>query len=636
MRTDQSTEHAWLSDDPAACVVRQGREILASDGDVRLTDADAALTLYHGSTRYSFRTDTRSNYYFESDPAGYNMIRSLSDTLISALVRNKVRPMFVTEAGDSELKEKAKGMQRAVESEFMRVGIWGPLGAQVCRHGCLFSAGGVKITPDYAKRRADISLVYAHEILVSPLEAERGNPRQMWHVQTVPRETLLAQYEDDEEAREAILSAQPTSSPSQTRQYSGTDQIADLVEVWEYWHLPSCYVDKDDKASWGKDSKGNPDPDVDPGHDGRHIICIEGFLLTDEPWVFDYFPVALFRPFPAPVGYWSCGIPEQLAANQIELNKLEDRINRIIHMHAVPRIVMWDRAKINPAKISNNIADILVSKEQPAQAIYYLTPQAVPGQVFERGAQIIERSREQLGISNLSVSAQKPLGVDHAPGMQTILDSESVRQTTVFRAWEEFHTTASRILVDVFRTMAEYMPDFSVVWGDSKQLRHIKWRDVDMSDERFHLRVWPTNLLPQTPAAKLSTAMTMYESQFWTKDQTATALDFPDIESISGDITAAQENCERLLDDATNGKPGATPEPYMNLEMLRTATVSRINRLEADRDSEEKIERLRDLWTQTNKLIQMANPPAPPGPPVDPMAPAAPPTAGPIPAPAMG
>jgi hypothetical protein len=599
-------------------VISRGRQILADDGEDRRSRADAALVLYHCTPRYSFSSRFANVFGGMDDleTVETNVIRSCTNTKVNHVFRNKVRPLFVTEKGDSKLKAKALGMQRAVEGDFKRARIYGDIGYQVCLHGYLFTGGGLQISPDYANHRADVDLVRAHEFLVDPDEADRGNPRQGWRVRYMPRDVLAKKFSDNEKALEAIRDAGSNARPSHYAPTTG-GTVADLVEVWEYWHLPSGYVEESAKEGEQPDRDENlPDPDnpdrVAIDSAGRHVICIQGFTLLDEPWPHEYFPIAWFKPYPAAVGWWSVGIPEQLWGPQAELNGLVKRINQIIKMHAVPKMIVDRKAKIKLSKFTNDVANIFETSANPTTSVYYLTPQSVPAELFQRVEDIIRRCREDMGLSEMSMYARKPAGVDHAPGMQMLADTETIRHTVDFRAWEDFHVQAARLFVDAYRLLAEKDDKFELVFADSKELKRIKWKEVDLENERFHLTIWPTNLLPQTPGAKMSMAMDLYNGGFLTREQTAMVLDYPDMQAVSGDTTAALENIERLMDDAKAGKPAA-PAPYMNLALMLTTLVNAINRAEADGEPEEQVESLRNLWQLTNKMQASLVPPAPPG-----------------------
>lgn len=610
---------------------RLGHELLQSDGERRRWMASNALTLYHGHSRHAFGGGGMLLPDNVVTPPGYNLIQAAVDTKTAHIVRNQVRPMFVTERGDSQLRKKALGMQRAVESVFLQTGIWGELGESVCRDGSLFEAGGVKIFPDYNNSCIRAERVFAHDVLVDPGEAELGSPRQKWHVCRVDRRVLLKRYADNPKALEAIKKA-----PSIPYDLAGGDElrgrtdVADRVLVLEYWRLPAGTVDTSERKAFGRNDEGELDDSIDPGHDGKHVVCLENEALLEEPWPFDYFPFAWFRPMKNAVGYWSRSVPETLAGAQLEINEIQERIREILRLHAVPRIFAWKQARLNKAKFTNDVGAVIETSVPPSQAVYVPQWNTVPSELFSRIEMLIGWAEKQIGLSEMSIAGMKPKGVDHAPGMQHLQDTETLRHTPDFRAWERFHTDASRIVVDCYRMLAQFAGvDSDIAWGDSKQMRRFKWSEVDLQSERYHLRCWPTNLLPLTPGARKSFVIDMMNAGLFTPAQALSALDFPDIEAIMGDQTAAAEFIESELERALDGEAYAMPQPYMNLDMAVQMSLDLINRLGADGENEERIERLRKWWEEAKKLRDQAMPPQmPPGmPPEGAPPPAAPPMA---------
>lgn len=615
----------------------RGQALLASEGRQRRTRANDALTLYHGNTRYSFdHAPSLSSQLGWLEPPGYNLIQAAVDTKTAHIVRNKVRPMFVTEKGDAELREKAQGMQRAVETVLLQSGIYGETGVSVCRDGQLFEAGGLKIFPDYENSRVTAERVFAHDVLVDPQDAKYGKPRQLWHVEAIDRRVLLKRWGTSPEAIKAIERAPSAPYSSLDRAAHQAGEISDRVLVMEYWRLPAGSVDASKPSAFGRDEDGNLDPSVDPGHDGLHTVCIEGAPLLEEPWPFEYFPIAWFRPMRTSVGFWGRSIPETLAGAQLEINRLNDRIGKILHLIAVPRIFVSKNAKINRAKLTNEVGAIYEVQGSPHQAVYVYAPTSVPNELFRRIDDVTRWAEKQIGLSELSIGAIRPKGIDHAPGLQHLADTESLRHTPDFRAWEEFHLEAARIIVDCFRMLDRYGDaPVEVLWGSSKQLARIRWRDVDLHADRYHLRVWPTNLLPQTPAARKSFVLDLLNAGLLSQQQAMQALDYPDIEALLGDTTARLEAIERRIAKARNGDDYAAPDPYLHLELAAQTALDAINRMDADGEDEEKIDRVRQWYEDTLELINrqraqeaaLAAPPdaaAPPGPPGPEMPPSGP------------
>lgn len=595
--------------DPGHAVINFGERLYQEQGEDRRSRADAALFFYHGNSRQSLRGSRLmlGAMVFNEDPPFRNVIQSCTDTKTAHIFREQVRCFALTSRGDADLIEKAKGITQAIEGAFETAGLYGQKGNQVCQDGHLFEAGGVKLTPDIANNRVLCDRVFSWEVFVPEEEARSGNPRQMVHRQVADRQTLIEMFPDHAE-----LIRMAPCAPDDWR-FAGaalSGDTSDLVAVWEAWHLPSCRVDLDDEAAWGlKD--GKPDASVDPKHDGRHVIAIggpenQGGVLLDQPWPFEFFPFAWYKPSPDPVGYWSRSIPESLAGVQLELIKLGRRIQALIHFLAIPRLIVWRNAKINKNTLAtNDYLSIIESSQVPSQSVWQAAFPSVPSELFQREDALVEWAMRQVGISELSAFAQRPAGIDHAPGLQHLADTESIRHTPSFRAWREFHLTCGRIHIEMFRLLAKHNKDFEIVFGDSKDLKRIKWADVDMGRNLFELRLHPTNFLPTTPGAKASRIVQYVQSGVFTPSQgLAAAIEYPDIERLVGNESAAIRNVAKKLASVVLDGLNETnaPHGYMDLGECKRQSKELINALEADGEKQSKIEGVRDFWQMAHNL----------------------------------
>jgi hypothetical protein len=575
----------------------------------RRARAESALFLYYGSGRLSLggRTSLFDDVAAE-EPPHQNVIQAATDTKTAQIYRNQVRPFFVTEKGSTELQEKAEGMQRAVEAGFRDVGLWGLLGFLVCQDGHLFDAGGCMIVPDFANSRILASRVRSWECFVPEREARMGEPRQLFLRQLVDRALLRQVFGDDDDALQVIEDANPVGSSWDDDAPSDDGAISDLVEVWTAWHLPSGRVDLRDKAAFGL-AKGDDgygfDPQLDPGHDGRYCIILENGTIWDRPWPYDYFPIAWYKPSPNPVGYWSRSIPETLAGEQLELIKIGKRVQGIMHMHSVPRLLVWRNARLNTSQLSNDYATVLETSVPPTQAAYYLTPNAVPSELFMREDRIIAWSEKKVGLNEMSIAGTKPPGVDHAPGMEHLADEQAVRHTPAFRAWEDFHMQAAKIIIDCYRQLYEYDEDFEIIFGEDDELVRLPWGKVDMERDRYRLKCWPTNLFAQTPSMKIKQINTAVQGG-WLPPQLAlkSFSGNPDIDAMIGDVDAERKNIEKKLGSVQ--REGLTehnmPHPYMNLAECKRLARERINLLESNGEKPETIDGVIKFWEAAHKI----------------------------------
>jgi len=628
----------WRAPEPHKELVALA-EGLAAHQAHRRDRARAALTLWAGADKWDLSgirqsSQTLDEYFngsFGSETSApfFNVIRACVDTLHAYLTHNIVFPMFLTERGNYELQARAQGMERATIATLEQIGMYGDLGSAICLDGLLFEGGGVKIYPDYANARVAGERVSPWEVYVSERDARLGMPRGMVHSTSMDRGVLRGMFsgdsEEEEEAREAIDKAENAPSMYASHEPAVDGLWGDQVLVHEAWHQPSLRVDRKNKAALGLDDNGEFDPEIDPGHDGRHVIAIGNKTLVAEPWCYNYFPIAWFKPSLEPLGFWSNSIPELLAAPQSELIKLAERISNIIDLHAVPTLLLWRKALINKAMWTNDYAKVIETSVPPAQAAYYLNPNSVPADLFNREGQIIQWAREVAGISEMSLAATKPAGIQHAPGLQMMQDTESIRHTPKYRSWARLHMDASRIIVDSHRLLAERIDDMSIVVTNSKQLERVEWKNVDIEDDRFHLKAHPVAALPKTPGARKSFIVDMVQNQMVTPREGLRLLEFPDTEAEIGDVTAEKEAIEKQLDSVLKGE-NTMPLSSLDLDLAMSTARKRINRFIADGESWEAIDKIQQYWEDCRdiKLRGMAEeaaaaagqaPPWPPPPP---------------------
>jgi hypothetical protein len=390
---------------------------------------------------------------------------------------------------------------------------------------------------------------------------------------------------------------------------------------------------------------GEFDPSINPGHDGRRVLCIQGQVLIDEPWPFPYFPVAWFKPKRKRRSYWSRSVSEVLAGAQLLLNTMNARINESMHFHSRALLLVWKNAKLNTSKITNGTHTILETSVPPSQAVYQVTPQAMPGDYLAREKDIIAWAEKQWGINEMAMTGQKPAGIDHAPGMQHLSDELSARHTTLSHAWEGFHQHLAVLTIDCHSMIARHCKrlgeDYSVVFGGDRELAKIDWNQADLSRWVYRAKVWPTNLLPQTPAAKANKLIEWMQLGLITAEQAVSMLDHPDVESLlSGQWK--RKNIEKKIESVMRGglDENNQPHPYMQLDLALQLASERLNEYEAKGYSDDKLDGLRKFYEAVkSKIPPPPPPPAPPGPPGMPPGPPGappmppPPAAGPMPPP---
>ena len=635
----------WDLREPGKSAWNLTSRLIQTQGSRRCADADDYLALYFGSTRYGVSGYRGSSNLAVPEAPGFNMIQAFTDSLVAMVVRNKVRPFVMTQKGSPDEREKAEGMTKVVEAELRAAGLYDETAVDICFDGHLFDGGCMKWTPDFANRRIVGARCYPWEILIPEREQRLPKPQQWVHVTAVDRGVLRAKYADDRAAVQKIDDA-PCAPREDMWGYSDMAEdgtVSDLVLVAEVYHLPSGRVDRSKPKAWGRAEKAIDSRKVRPDHDGRRMVVLgNGESIDDGPWPYDYPPFAFYRPMKKPTEYWSRGVPETLFGAQIAVHRMNTRVDAIMHMHARPLLYVWRQAQLNTDKITNDWATILEGNVPAGQALQHITAQSVPAEYMNRIRELIAWAKEQLGLSDQTVQANKPPGIEHAPALQFLHDLENVRQHPRFRAWETFFVQNSRCIADAIRMLAEYVPDYEVMFGDDKELRRIKWREVDLGEQKTRFTTWPTDLLPQTPAAKMARLIDMIKNGLITPQKALLALasNYPDIEAMLGDANAFVRNIDlKLKELAQNGDTDKSmAHEMLDLELAKTMVKERMNALEADGADQTLLERFETWYDDVEELLaraaqvaaaqQMPTPGMDPGPAPPPLPPGPPPDGG--------
>ncbi len=134
------------------------------------------------------------------------------------------------------------------------------------------------------------------------------------------------------------------------------------------------------------------------------------------------------------------------------------------------------------------------------------------------------------------------------------------------------------------------------------------------------IRVYPTSLLPTTPAGKLQWAQDMIKAGVIPPEDVLDIVDFPDTEAYAKRKNSARRLVERNIAHMLKTGDAVPPEPtdphVMALKMVREA----YQEARLDQVPEPKLQLLRDYMAVTESYLPKPAPPAPPMPPMgDPM-----------------
>lgn len=510
-----------------------------------------------------------------------NVCRSVTNTAAARIAKDNPRALFLTENGDYSMQERAKKLTQYTSGLFSENSIYNK-GQQSFIDACTWGTGVLKHYRRYGKICTE--RIIPDELYVDEAEGRYGDPRQLHHRRGIDENVLIAAAMDWNSDKSDHDKKKIVERIRASEKYNIRGITTNLVTTIESWHLPSA-------------------PNA---HDGRHVICVSGQVLVDEPYKFESFPFTFLHYNPSLVGFWGDGLISEIVGIQVEINTIVLRIKQSMDLIAVPRVLIDRNADVNPDHITNDIGSIVYYNNK---APIFETAQAQSRETYEYLDYLVKKSYEIPGISQLSASSRKPTGLDSQPALREYQDIESERFALVAKRYQDMYLDIARQYVTLSREEYKGNRKLSVKAGDmnrnsAKFIERISWKDVDMEDDKFFLKIYPTNLLPKAPEGRIQKVQEMLNGGLIDQEVAIALLDFPDVENYLSLKTAAIDDIKRIISQIIDKGQYEPPEPYMNLDMAVKMMQSAYIRAKIDGVPEDRLILMQNFISQCLQQLQ--------------------------------
>lgn len=506
-----------------------------------------------------------------------NVIQNILETLTSRICTGRPRPRFITRDGNWKEKRKAQRLDQYIQGVFQKCKVYQET-TKAFKDAGWTGTGFVKVCENPASPgEILVERVFPLEILVDQQACFQGAaPRTIYQRKWVAAEVLRAAYPEHATAIDECR--------SQDKEYTETSVVAtDLVMVVEAWHLPSS----------------------EAAGDGRHVICIDKATLFDEEWKEDYLPFAVLRWTDIPVGFYGQGLVEQQEATQLELNKMAQRFQEAMHLLGVSWIVAPAGA-VKKGHLRNVPATIIeVDPQFKPEDVKTVAPQPMPSMCFDWMDWLYNKHHETSAVNQMSASGQKPSGVRAAAALRELRDEQTERFGMFVRGWEQLHLDIAELITMVSKRMYEdedVRTDYEVKYVDRGFYKSIQWSDVDLERDSYVLQLWPSNLLPSTPAGKLATTEELMAAGLIDQNTAMTLLDFPDVERSQSLISSTTDFADYAVDKLFDGDTPDIP-PIALIDPISMVQRLGFHYLRAQMDGA-PVDKLAELRAYTGSITE--------------------------------
>lgn len=460
------------------------------------------------------------------DNVTLNVSGSVTDTLVSKIVRNKPKPYFLTDNGDRKAQRVAKNRNTFLTGIFQENQTYAKSRIAM-RDACVNGDGIIYIHPVHG--RVAHTRVTSGEIFVDPIEASAtgGKPRQMHLIRFVDRAALI---EEHPEKKEMIQADRWEDSGS----FALMPSLADLVCVRESWRLPS----------------------KEGADDGVYIKTIsEGALCPKTPWKRMTYPFARMTYSPRMYEYWGQGLIEQGQSIQFEINKTAWTIQEGMHRMGTTKIWLGPTGTISVDQITNDAVAIIEGSDAPQ----YLSPPPVQGEYFQYLESLINRYYNLAGVSQMDATSTKPKGELSGEALREIRDVGTERFMSIGQMFEEFHVeigrqsilTASDIVdaAKAAKKEGEKWEPYTITATQKGTSKAVNFDDLEFKPgEQFTIQCFPVSALPSDPAGRTQRVMDYAQAGWIDADTAREQIDFPDTGRVEGFHNASREFIAQTLD----------------------------------------------------------------------------------------
>lgn len=553
----------------------------------RLNQLTASTRLYSnsnvngffgGSFRSSYGQATNSSP--GSGRISFNLCSSITDTLVAKMAKNEVVPSFITSGGIWGMQKQAEQLSKFVEGCFYANDVH-KVGVMALRDACVWGTGII-----YTYEMNDkvcIEKVFPHEIIVDEVEALSGHPQQLHRVKMLDRGILMHMFKDDEEALECIRNASPSSNLDMGLVAA---TAADLVTITESWHLSTS----------------------EDANDGKHVLCLGSKVLFKENYSKTYFPFTFIHYSKRLIGFWGQGAVERVQNLQAEINKLMILIQKAMWMGGGFKILLENGSKVVKQHLDNDVGTIITYSNTPPQ---YISPPMIQSEIYPYIDALIAKGYQQEGVSQLAASSLKPQGVDSGAALRTFDSIAEDRQTFLAQEMETFYLDIARKMIEKVKDIYKRTKKYKVTYPGTMSFETIDWHDVNLKEDEYVMKAFPTSELPNEPGAKMATVQEYMQAGLMSPRAGRRLLQMPDVEMSDKLANAAEDLLCKIIEGILDDGTYRAPEPFYDLTLAKQLALEYYNYADLNNCPEEKLDLLRQFMNQIDDITGLNAIPTP-------------------------
>jgi hypothetical protein len=278
----------------------------------------------------------------------------------------------------------------------------------------------------------------------------------------------------------------------------------------------------------------------------------------------------------------------------------------------VPRVYIDELSKILETSFNNRIGTIIKGRGNPP---VFLNAISNAPEIYQWIQWLIQNGYQMSGISAMSAQGTKPAGLDSGESIREFDAIQDDRFAALTRRYQDFYIDLGYGIIETAAEIAEEEGSYSTVYPGKDGTREIDFKNIKMLDDNFVIQCFEESSLPKDPAGRQAKLSEMLAAGEISNQEFRRLSNFPDLEQSDRLAASLEERILHALDEIVdNGKRNyadIAPDPFIldPSDLATTICVNYINLYSTQQLEEEKMQCLRDWFTQVQNLKQQAMPP---------------------------
>jgi len=292
---------------------------------------------------------------------------------------------------------------------------------------------------------------------------------------------------------------------------------------------------------------------VGPDEPGRWCVVANGTVLDSGDWVAPAPPFVFGYWRRHRAGIWGSGLAFLMGTQAEAAGDLDERLT-IRENVASGKRGYYRPGSVKPDDLALNepITWIAVEegKEYPNES---LTPPFAPMELDFRNAKVRD-TWDSVGISQVSAAARREPGIESGVAQMTLNDTKAGRHLPEAQRYEQMYVDLAHQWVWRLRELAADDPDMIVQYPNGSLLRQVKWKDVDVEDDKAAVTVAPASSLPHDPWGRQQMVQALRQGNIISQTTAKTLIGWPDLDSELQTDNAESQYIDALIELYVNAE----------------------------------------------------------------------------------